>query len=59
MTNESYMVVDSNGNPLGEHMGLRHALIFIQALMNEFWQEPYLEYRIIREKKDVCEEVRR
>ena len=54
-----YMVVDTNGNPVGQHMELSHALIFVRGLMHEFWQEPMLEYRIVREPDKRVEEVKR
>ena len=58
MHEELYSVIDDNGNYMAYHMQLRHALLFIEALMHEFWQEPCLTYKIMREQND-CEEVRR
>ena len=55
MDKELYSVLDSSGNHLGYHMELRHALLFIEALMHEYYLEPYLTYRIMREQSG-CEE---
>ena len=38
MERELYCVLDTNGNVLAYHMELRHALLFIQALMLEYFQ---------------------
>ena len=56
MEKELYCVLDTNGNILAYHMELRHALLFIQALMLEYFQEPNLTYRIMREQSgtEVC-----
>ena len=50
MERELYRVLDTNGNVLAYHMELRHALLFIQALMLEYFQEANLTYRIMREQ---------
>ena len=50
MERELYCVLDDNGNVIAYHMELRHALLFIQALMLEFYQEVNLTYRIMREQ---------
>ena len=57
MERELYCVLDDNGNVIAYHMELRHALIFIQALMLEFYQEVNLTYRIMREQSgtEACD----
>ena len=56
MDNTTYFVADNNGCILASHMELRHALIFIQGLMMEFYNEPMLSYRIEREQSCECEQ---
>ena len=53
MERELYCVLDTNGNVLAYHMELRHALLFIQALMLEYFQEANLTYRIMREQSGI------
>ena len=57
MERELYCVLDDNGNVMAYHMELRHALLFIQALMLEFYQEVNLTYRIMREQSgtEACD----
>lgn len=57
MERELYCVLDDNGNVIAYHMELRHALLFIQALMLEFYQEVNLTYRIMREQSgaEACD----
>ena len=51
-----YSVIDDNGNHIAYHMELRNALILVQALMLEYYNEPCLTYRIMREQTG-CEDV--
>ena len=51
-----YSVIDDNGNHIAYHMELRHALILVQGLMLEYYHEPCLTYRIMREQTG-CEDV--
>ena len=55
MNKELYCVLDDSGNVLAYHMELRHALLFIQALMLEYFMEINLTYRIMREQNDTEE----
>ena len=57
MERELYCVLDDNGNVIAYHMELQHALLFIQALMLEFYQEVNLTYRIMREQSgaEACD----
>ena len=56
MDRQLYSVIDDNGNHIAYHMELRHALILIQGLMLEYYSEPCLTYRIMREQTG-CEDV--
>lgn len=56
MDKQLYSVIDNNGNNIAYHMELKHALILIQGLMLEYYREPCLTYRIMREQTD-CEDV--
>lgn len=58
MDKELYCVMDENGNVLAYHMELRHALLFIQALMLEYYAEINLMYKIMREQTgtEACDE---
>ena len=53
MDKQLYCVIDDNGNPIAYHMELEHALIFIKALMLEFYFEINLTYRIMREQNNT------
>ncbi|MDT3386264.1 MAG: hypothetical protein LIR46_00630 [Bacteroidota bacterium] len=57
MDRQLYSVIDDNGNHIAYHMELRHALILVQGLMIEYYHEPCLTYRIMREQAG-CEEAR-
>ena len=57
MDRQLYSVIDDNGNHIAYHMELRHALILVQGLMIEYYNEPCLTYRIMREQAG-CEEAR-
>ena len=52
MDRQLYSVLDDNGNHIAYHMELRHALILVQGLMLEYYSEPCLTYRIMREQID-------
>ena len=56
MGKQLYSVIDDNGNHIAYHMELRHVLILIQGLMLEYYNEPCLTYRIMREQTS-CEDV--
>ncbi len=56
MDRQLYSVIDDNGNHIAYHMELRHALILVQGLMLEYYHEPCLTYRIMREQTG-CEDV--
>ena len=56
MERQLYSVIDDNGNHIAYHMELRNALILVQGLMLEYYHEPRLTYRIMREDTG-CEEV--
>ena len=56
MDKQLYGVIDDNGNHIAYHMELRHALILVQGLMLEYYNEPCLTYRIMREQTG-CEDV--
>ena len=56
MTEQLYSVYDDSEKVLACHMDLRNALIFIQAMMIEYFMEPNLTYSIRREQNE-CEEV--
>ena len=56
MDRQLYSIIDDNGNHIAYHMELRHALILVQGLMLEYYNEPRLTYRIMREQTD-CEDV--
>ena len=53
MDKKLYCVIDDNGNPIAYHMELEHAIIFIKALMIEFYSEINLTYGIMREQIDM------
>lgn len=49
-----YDVVDIDRDVvIAKHMSLENALIFVKALMSEYFADPNLEYAIRREKKEV------
>lgn len=50
MDKQLYSVIDDNGNHIAYHMELRHALILVQGLMLEYYNEPLLTYSIMREQ---------
>ena len=56
MDRQLYSVIDDNGNHIAYHMELRNALILVQGLMLEYYNEPCLTYRIMREQTG-CEDV--
>lgn len=56
MDRQLYSVIDDNGNHIAYHMELRNALILVQALMLEYYNEPGLTYSIRREQTG-CEDV--
>ena len=56
MDRQLYSVIDDNGNHIAYHMELRNALILVQGLMFEYYHEPCLTYRIMREQTG-CEDV--
>ena len=56
MDRQLYSVIDDNGNHIAYHMELRHAFILIQGLMLEYYNEPCLTYRIMREQT-CCEDI--
>lgn len=56
MDRQLYSVIDDNGNHIAYHMELRFALILVQGLMLEYYNEPCLTYRIMREQTD-CENI--
>lgn len=56
MERQLYSVIDDNGNHIAYHMELRHALILVQGLMLEYYNEPCLTYSIMREQTG-CEDV--
>ena len=56
MDRQLYSVIDDNGNHIAYHMELRDALILIQGLMLEYYNEPCLTYSIMREQAG-CEDA--
>ena len=56
MDKQLYSVIDDNGNHIAYYMELKHALILVQGLMLEYYNEPCLTYSIMREETG-CEAV--
>lgn len=56
MDRQLYSVIDDNGNHIAYHMELENALILVKGLMFEYYHEPCLTYRIMREQTG-CEDV--
>ena len=56
MDRQLYSVIDDNGNHIAYHMELRNAIILVQGLMLEYYNEPCLTYGIMREQTG-CEDV--
>lgn len=52
MDRQLYSIIDDNGNHIAYHMELEHALILVKGLMLEYYSEPCLTYRIMREQID-------
>ena len=55
MDRELYCVLDEYGNVLAYHMEKDHALLFIKALLIEYYADRGIEYRIKRENLDTEE----
>lgn len=49
MTEDLYRIVSDDSVIIARWMKLDIALLLIKALMNEYYNEPYLAYTIVRE----------
>lgn len=46
-----YSVVDQHGQVLAKDMSLDNALLFIKALMEQYWQDDDIAYSLYRQPK--------
>lgn len=55
MEEQMYSVLDDNGKHVAYHMELSNALLLIAALMDRYYQEPCITYKIMRENNNAEE----